>query len=123
MNISLKNIEHFYSVLEYFQGTKLTKSLSWWLKLTHVIYSNTPPYIKAFWLKVWMQQRLSLYMVRYLYSNKYDMYFFGGNGRTIRSSPLSYDLMLAKRLWWISSEIFLEMKHKSERSTALSTCD
>ncbi|XP_057528584.1 short-chain dehydrogenase TIC 32, chloroplastic-like isoform X1 [Amaranthus tricolor] len=51
------------------------------------------------------------------------MYFFGGNGRTIRSSPLSYDLMLAKRLWWISSEIFLEMKHKSERSTALSTCD
>ncbi|XP_057529286.1 uncharacterized protein LOC130807905 isoform X2 [Amaranthus tricolor] len=51
------------------------------------------------------------------------MYFFGGNGRTIRSSPLSYDLMLAKRLWWISSEIFLEMKHKSERSTALSTCN
>ncbi|XP_059306122.1 uncharacterized protein LOC132057509 isoform X3 [Lycium ferocissimum] len=36
------------------------------------------------------------------------VYFFGGNGRTLRSSRLSYNSKLAKDLWDDSSQIFLE---------------
>ncbi|KAL6006114.1 hypothetical protein ACLOJK_040160 [Asimina triloba] len=32
-------------------------------------------------------------------------YFFGGKGRTMKSSPLSYDAELAKKLWATSSEL------------------
>ncbi|OAE27156.1 hypothetical protein AXG93_4666s1270 [Marchantia polymorpha subsp. ruderalis] len=32
-------------------------------------------------------------------------YFFGGNGRTVRSSALSYDKVLAKQIWRLSNSI------------------
>ncbi|KNA15881.1 hypothetical protein SOVF_094130 [Spinacia oleracea] len=51
------------------------------------------------------------------------MYFFGGKGRAIKSSPLSYDTMLAKRLWGTSCDIFLELKRTYEKSTLISACD
>ncbi|KAK9929862.1 hypothetical protein M0R45_026935 [Rubus argutus] len=36
------------------------------------------------------------------------VYFFGGKGRTVSSSMLSYDAKLAKELWNTSSDLFLE---------------
>ncbi|KAL6846435.1 hypothetical protein ACP4OV_023883 [Aristida adscensionis] len=37
-------------------------------------------------------------------------YFFGGKGRTIRSSQLSYDTEVAKKLWEESSTVFQELQ-------------
>ncbi|XP_062200091.1 short-chain dehydrogenase TIC 32, chloroplastic-like isoform X2 [Phragmites australis] len=37
-------------------------------------------------------------------------YFFGGKGRTIRSSRLSYDTEVAKKLWAESSALFKELQ-------------
>jgi hypothetical protein len=39
-------------------------------------------------------------------------YFFGGKGRMIRSSRLSYDTKLGKLLWAESSALFKELQHK-----------
>uniref|UniRef100_A0A803L3L0 Uncharacterized protein n=1 Tax=Chenopodium quinoa TaxID=63459 RepID=A0A803L3L0_CHEQI len=50
------------------------------------------------------------------------MYFFGGKGRTINSSPLSYNKMFAKRLWGTSCDIFQELKRIHEKSS-ISVCD
>ncbi|KMT06486.1 hypothetical protein BVRB_7g156630 isoform C [Beta vulgaris subsp. vulgaris] len=51
------------------------------------------------------------------------MYFFGGEGRTLESSPLSHDTVLAERLWETSSDIFLDLKHSYDKTTTLvSTC-
>ncbi|KAL6599340.1 hypothetical protein ACP70R_045834 [Stipagrostis hirtigluma subsp. patula] len=48
-------------------------------------------------------------------------YFFGGKGRTIRSSWLSYDTGVAKKLWEESSELFQELQHrKRDLGTKLS---
>ncbi|XAR70515.1 NADP-retinol dehydrogenase [Bertholletia excelsa] len=38
------------------------------------------------------------------------VYFFGGNGRTVRSSALSYDTKLAKELWATSCDLFQELQ-------------
>ncbi|KAK4761484.1 hypothetical protein SAY87_029368 [Trapa incisa] len=38
------------------------------------------------------------------------VYFFGGNGRTIKSSPLSYSEKLAKELWATSHDLFRELE-------------
>ncbi|XP_028079560.1 dehydrogenase/reductase SDR family member on chromosome X-like isoform X1 [Camellia sinensis] len=38
------------------------------------------------------------------------VYFFGGNGRTVNSSALSYDTKLAKELWDTSCDLFLELQ-------------
>ncbi|TMW88978.1 hypothetical protein EJD97_017811 [Solanum chilense] len=45
------------------------------------------------------------------------VYFFGGNGRTLRSSRLSYNSKLAKDLWDASSQIFLERQRTSHDTT------
>ncbi|KAL3327500.1 hypothetical protein AABB24_035269 [Solanum stoloniferum] len=45
------------------------------------------------------------------------VYFFGGNGRTLRSSRLSYNSKLAKDLWDASSQIFLEHQLTSQDTT------
>lgn len=45
------------------------------------------------------------------------VYFFGGNGRTLRSSQLSYNSKLAKDLWDASSQIFLERQLASRDTT------
>ncbi|XP_015086455.1 dehydrogenase/reductase SDR family member on chromosome X [Solanum pennellii] len=45
------------------------------------------------------------------------VYFFGGNGRTLRSSRLSYNSKLAKDLWDASSQIFLERQLTSQDTT------
>ncbi|OVA03358.1 Short-chain dehydrogenase/reductase SDR [Macleaya cordata] len=37
-------------------------------------------------------------------------YFFGGRGRVIKSSALSYDTKLAEKLWTTSSQLFLELQ-------------
>ncbi|KAE8801458.1 retinol dehydrogenase 13-like [Hordeum vulgare] len=37
-------------------------------------------------------------------------YFFGGKGRTIRSSVLSYDIEVAKKLWAASSALLRELR-------------
>ncbi|XP_044381084.1 retinol dehydrogenase 13 isoform X1 [Triticum aestivum] len=37
-------------------------------------------------------------------------YFFGGKGRTIRSSVLSYDIEIAKKLWAASSALLRELR-------------
>ncbi|CAN6195654.1 unnamed protein product [Urochloa humidicola] len=39
-------------------------------------------------------------------------YFFGGKGRTIRSSQLSYDTEVAKKLWAESASVFKELQHR-----------
>ncbi|TVU09244.1 hypothetical protein EJB05_42697, partial [Eragrostis curvula] len=39
-------------------------------------------------------------------------YFFGGKGRTIRSSGRSYDMQLGKKLWAESSALFKELQLK-----------
>ncbi|KAH9611555.1 hypothetical protein KSS87_019274 [Heliosperma pusillum] len=52
------------------------------------------------------------------------MYFFGGNGRTMDSSPLSYDVKLSEELWETSCHLFTEMKCSYEKmATFGSTCD
>ncbi|KAL0328946.1 UNVERIFIED_CONTAM: Short-chain dehydrogenase, chloroplastic [Sesamum calycinum] len=38
------------------------------------------------------------------------VYFFGGNGRSLNSSPLSYDANLAKELWATSCNLFEELQ-------------
>ncbi|KAL0407473.1 UNVERIFIED_CONTAM: Short-chain dehydrogenase, chloroplastic [Sesamum latifolium] len=38
------------------------------------------------------------------------VYFFGGNGRSLNSSPLSYDANLAKELWATSCNLFQELQ-------------
>ncbi|KAG5583991.1 hypothetical protein H5410_044425 [Solanum commersonii] len=45
------------------------------------------------------------------------VYFFGGNGRTLRSSQLSYNSKLAKDLWDASSQIFLERQLAAQDTT------
>ncbi|KAK1384799.1 Rossmann-fold NAD(P)-binding domain-containing protein [Heracleum sosnowskyi] len=39
-------------------------------------------------------------------------YYFGGSGRTLKSSKLSYDKNLAKELWKTSCELFLDAERK-----------
>lgn len=34
------------------------------------------------------------------------LYFFGGNGRTVESSALSYNMKLSRELWDTSCDIF-----------------
>ncbi|KAL6553296.1 hypothetical protein OROGR_007138 [Orobanche gracilis] len=41
------------------------------------------------------------------------VYFFGGNGRCLNSSPLSYDPALAKDLWSTSCNLFQELQLNS----------
>ncbi|XP_051135613.1 uncharacterized protein LOC127254518 [Andrographis paniculata] len=41
------------------------------------------------------------------------VYFFGGNGRTLNSSPLSYNANLAKELWTTSCNLFEELQMAS----------
>ncbi|XP_031114374.1 dehydrogenase/reductase SDR family member on chromosome X-like isoform X1 [Ipomoea triloba] len=45
------------------------------------------------------------------------VYFFGGNGRTLKSSPLSYNSKLAKDLWEASSDLFIELQLASGHTT------
>ncbi|XP_030472142.1 short-chain dehydrogenase TIC 32, chloroplastic-like isoform X2 [Syzygium oleosum] len=45
------------------------------------------------------------------------VYFFGGKGRTINSSSLSYDAKLARELWATSCDLFLEAQ-LSAKSTS-----
>lgn len=42
------------------------------------------------------------------------VYFFGGKGRTLKSSALSHDINLAEKLWTTSCNLFEEMKLTSE---------
>lgn len=51
------------------------------------------------------------------------MYFFGGKGRTIKSSSLSYNAMLARGLWETSCDIFLKLKYIYDNTGPISTCD
>ncbi|KAK9740779.1 hypothetical protein RND81_03G059600 [Saponaria officinalis] len=44
------------------------------------------------------------------------MYFFGGNGRTMNSSPLSHDAKLAEKLWETSCHLFSELKSSDEKT-------
>ncbi|XP_027089465.2 uncharacterized protein [Coffea arabica] len=46
------------------------------------------------------------------------VYFFGGNGGTIRSSALSYSTKLSKDLWATSCDIFLELQLASTGTSA-----
>lgn len=41
------------------------------------------------------------------------VYLFGGNGRSLNSSPLSYDANLSKDLWTTSCNLFEEMLQTS----------
>ncbi|KAL9244616.1 hypothetical protein vseg_018377 [Gypsophila vaccaria] len=43
------------------------------------------------------------------------MYFFGGNGRTMKSSPVSYDAKLVEELWETSCHLFSELKSSYEK--------
>ncbi|XP_059662082.1 short-chain dehydrogenase TIC 32, chloroplastic-like isoform X2 [Cornus florida] len=45
------------------------------------------------------------------------VYFFGGNGRTIKSSALSYDTKLSKELWATSCNLFFELQLSSEETS------
>ncbi|KAK6933211.1 Short-chain dehydrogenase/reductase SDR [Dillenia turbinata] len=46
------------------------------------------------------------------------VYFFGGRGRTMRSSALSYDRKLAEKLWAVSCDLFREAQLDSEEETS-----
>lgn len=46
------------------------------------------------------------------------MYFFGGRGRMLKSSPMSYDGELAERLWRKSCDLFVELKLAYDKKTA-----
>ncbi|KAK9929828.1 hypothetical protein M0R45_026906 [Rubus argutus] len=51
------------------------------------------------------------------------VYFFGGKGRTVCSSMLSYDAKLAKELWNTSSDLLLESQLAfKETSSSVSNC-
>ncbi|XP_022760762.1 dehydrogenase/reductase SDR family member on chromosome X-like isoform X2 [Durio zibethinus] len=50
------------------------------------------------------------------------VYFFGGEGRTVNSSMLSYNAKLAKELWTMSYNLFLEASLAS-KNTSSSTSD
>ncbi|CAH9087273.1 unnamed protein product [Cuscuta epithymum] len=43
------------------------------------------------------------------------VYFFGGNGRTLASSVLSYDLKMSKNLWDTSNDLFRELQVALEK--------
>uniref|UniRef100_A0A453KND4 Uncharacterized protein n=1 Tax=Aegilops tauschii subsp. strangulata TaxID=200361 RepID=A0A453KND4_AEGTS len=43
-------------------------------------------------------------------------YFFGGKGRTIRSSVLSYDIEVAKKLWAASSALLRDLRLRDRES-------
>ncbi|CAA3029450.1 dehydrogenase/reductase SDR family member on chromosome X isoform X1 [Olea europaea var. sylvestris] len=45
------------------------------------------------------------------------VYFFGGNGRTLNSSALSYDVGLSKDLWDTSCNLFREL-HRAAKDTS-----
>ncbi|XP_058074226.1 uncharacterized protein LOC131222976 isoform X4 [Magnolia sinica] len=47
-------------------------------------------------------------------------YFFGGKGRTMKSSPLSYDAKLAEKLWASSCELLREAQLTMQESTKAS---
>ncbi|KAK2632651.1 hypothetical protein EUGRSUZ_L01276 [Eucalyptus grandis] len=42
------------------------------------------------------------------------VYFFGGKGRTINSSSVSYDTGLARELWATSCDLFLEAQSSAK---------
>ncbi|KAL1830832.1 hypothetical protein ACET3Z_000483 [Daucus carota] len=44
-------------------------------------------------------------------------YFFGGSGRTLKSSELSYDKDFAKELWKTSCELFLDAQQLSQETS------
>lgn len=46
------------------------------------------------------------------------IYFFGGKGRTLKSSPVSYNGKLAENLWMNSCDLFLELKLAYDKKTA-----
>lgn len=46
------------------------------------------------------------------------VYFFGGNGRTIKSSALSYNTKLSKDLWDLSNEMFLDLLNASKNTNS-----
>ncbi|KAL6954562.1 hypothetical protein U1Q18_046273 [Sarracenia purpurea var. burkii] len=46
------------------------------------------------------------------------VYFFGGNGRTINSSALSYNTKLAKELWATSCDLFQELEQAAFKDTS-----
>ncbi|XP_028058831.1 short-chain dehydrogenase TIC 32, chloroplastic-like [Camellia sinensis] len=50
------------------------------------------------------------------------VYFFGGNGRTVNSSALSYDTKLAKELWDTSCDLFLELQLGLQGHFLLNIC-
>ncbi|CAI0553875.1 unnamed protein product [Linum tenue] len=47
-------------------------------------------------------------------------YFFGGEGRTLRSSALSYNTRLGEKLWNISSNMFFDLKLASQATSSSS---
>ncbi|KAM7525990.1 hypothetical protein LguiA_015892 [Lonicera macranthoides] len=49
------------------------------------------------------------------------VYFFGGKGRTINSSSLSYDTQLSKQLWATSCDMFLELQLAYKSSSIASS--
>ncbi|EOY06868.1 Rossmann-fold NAD(P)-binding domain-containing protein isoform 2 [Theobroma cacao] len=46
------------------------------------------------------------------------VYFFGGKGRTLNSSPLSHNIKLAKELWTTSYSLFLEASLASKETSS-----
>lgn len=52
----------------------------------------------------------------YIFQETTGVYFFGGNGRTIKSSELSYNTKLSKDLWDLSSEMFLDLLSASKNT-------
>jgi len=49
-------------------------------------------------------------MMNLLFQEESGKYFFGGKGKTIRSSRRSYDTKVAKKLWAESSAVFKELQ-------------
>lgn len=47
------------------------------------------------------------------------VYFFGGNGTTIKSSALSYDTKLSKDLWNASIEMFRDLQLSSSTNASM----
>ncbi|CAN1225245.1 Dehydrogenase/reductase SDR family member on chromosome X [Linum grandiflorum] len=48
------------------------------------------------------------------------VYFFGGKGRTLKSSVLSYDTVVAEKLWSISCDLHFKLKLASRASSSSS---
>jgi hypothetical protein len=44
-------------------------------------------------------------------------YFFGGRGRTVRSSALSHNMEAAKKLWAESSALLVELQLRESRTS------